>query len=207
MIQVMPPGHLRLGILASGRGSNFLAIYAAIERGDLDAEVAAVISDRSSPVLAEAKKKGLTNFWIDPAGFADKAAYEREIVDRLREYGTDVVVLAGYMRLVGPEILRHYPQRILNIHPALLPSFPGLNAQKQALDYGVRFSGCSVHLVDAGMDTGPILAQAVVPVMADDDEETLSQRILEEEHKLYCRVLQWLAEGRVYLDQRRTVIR
>ena len=203
----MPPGHLHLVVLASGRGSNFLAICAAIERGDLDAEIAVVISDRSSPVLAEAETKGLANVWINPSDYATKADYEKEIVRRLQGHGANLVVLAGYMRLVGAEMLQHYYQRILNIHPALLPSFPGLKAQKQALDYGVRFSGCSVHLVDAGMYTGPILAQTAVPVLEGDTEDILSQRILAEEHKLYFRVLQWLAEGRVYLDQRRTVIR
>lgn len=203
MKQVQARKHLKLAILASGRGSNFLAICQAIRENRLDAQVCGVISDqRGAPVLDKANELGFPAILIEPAKFADKARYEKSIVDHLQAWQVDLVVLAGYMRLVGPVMLEAYHLKILNIHPALLPAFAGLHAQRQALDYGVKVSGCTVHLVDEGMDTGPIILQAAVPVFADDDEDSLAARILVQEHQAYCQALQLLAEGRIYVEGR-----
>ncbi|MEQ8236957.1 MAG: phosphoribosylglycinamide formyltransferase [Syntrophomonadaceae bacterium] len=203
MKQVQARKHLKLAILASGRGSNFLAICQAIRENRLDAEVCAVISDqRGAGVLDKAKELGIPAILIEPAKYADKARYEKAIVDHLQAWQVDLVVLAGYMRLVGPVMLEAYHLKILNIHPALLPAFAGLHAQRQALEYGVKVSGCTVHLVDEGMDTGPIILQAAVPVFADDDEDSLAARILVQEHQAYCQALQLLAEGRIYVEGR-----
>jgi len=207
MIQVIAPGRLRLAILASGRGSNFDALGRAIKRGDLDADITVLISDlESAPVLEKAKAQGIDAVFIDPRAFGSRDEYETELVRVLKAHQVTVVVLAGYMRLVGRILLDAYKNRILNIHPALLPSFPGLHAQQQAVDYGVKFSGCTVHIVDKGMDTGPIIMQAVVPVLPDDTGDTLADRILGEEHKIYWRSLQLLAQGRVYIDGRKVLI-
>lgn len=208
MIQITQPGILRLGVLASGRGSNFDAICSAIDRGDLQARIEVLISDKAdAAVLEKASKRGISARFIDPKAFADRQSYEGEVVSILREAEAEMVVLAGYMRLVGQVMLQNYRWRILNIHPALLPSFTGLHAQKQAVEYGVKFSGCTVHMVDEGMDTGPIIQQAVVPVFIYDDEDSLAARILEQEHKLYWQSLQLFAQGRVYLDGRKVIVR
>lgn len=208
MIQIRPAGQLNLAVLASGRGSNFDAICEAIERHELEARIKLLLSDKpAAPALEKAKRRGIIAQAVDPHNFINRNAYENELVRLMKEQQVDMVVLAGYMRLVGTVILENYPNRVLNIHPALLPAFPGLNAQKQALDYGVKYSGCTVHIVDSGMDSGPIISQAVVPVLDNDDEETLSQRILEQEHQIYWQSLQLFSEGRVYLDGRRIVIR
>ncbi|MGE5392029.1 MAG: phosphoribosylglycinamide formyltransferase [Deltaproteobacteria bacterium] len=207
MIQITQPGMLRLGVLASGRGSNFDAICAAIDRGDLQAKIEVLISDKAdAAALEKASNRGIFARFIDPKAFADRECYESEIITTLRQAGAELVVLAGYMRLVGRVMLQNYRWRILNIHPALLPSFTGLHAQKQAVEYGVRFSGCTVHIVDEGMDTGPIIQQAVVPVYQYDDEDGLATRILEQEHKLYWQSLQLFAQGRVYLDGHKVII-
>ncbi|NLT20284.1 MAG: phosphoribosylglycinamide formyltransferase, partial [Syntrophomonadaceae bacterium] len=201
MIQIRPAGQLNLAVLASGRGSNFDAICEAIERHELEARIKLLLSDKpAAPALVKAKRRGIIAQAVDPHNFINRNAYENELVRLMKEQQVDMVVLAGYMRLVGTVILENYPNRVLNIHPALLPAFPGLNAQKQALDYGVKYSGCTVHIVDSGMDSGPIISQAVVPVLDNDDEETLSQRILEQEHQIYWQSLQLFSEGRVYLD-------
>ncbi len=166
-----------------------------------------MISDlESAPVLEKAKAQGIDAVFIDPRAFGSRDEYETELVRVLKAHQVTVVVLAGYMRLVGRILLDAYKNRILNIHPALLPSFPGLHAQQQAVDYGVKFSGCTVHIVDKGMDTGPIIMQAVVPVLPDDTGDTLADRILGEEHKIYWRSLQLLAQGRVYIDGRKVLI-
>ncbi len=207
MIRLRESGRINLAVIASGRGSNFDAIYNAIQRGDLNARILIVISDNhEAPVLEKAVERGIAARAVIPGDFEDRDSYEAMIIGLLKESDIEIVALAGYMRLVGPGFLRAFPQRIINIHPALLPSFTGLHAQKQALDYGVRFSGCTVHIVDKGMDTGPIILQEVVPVLPDDDEESLSQRILLEEHKTYWRALQLIAEGRVFLDGRKVII-
>ena len=207
MMQVIPAGRLQLAVLASGRGSNFDVLCQAIERGDLDADIKVLISDKeNAPALDKARKHNIEAVYLNPRSYNNRNEYETELVKLLKGYQVTVVALAGYMRLVGPVLLEHFPYRIVNIHPALLPAFPGLQAQQQAVDYGVKYSGCTVHIVDAGMDTGPILMQAVVPVLPDDNADTLAQRILVEEHQIYWGSLQLLAEGRVYIDRRKAVI-
>ena len=208
MIRITEPGRLRLAVLASGRGSNFSALCQAIEEGRLDAEIALVISDKKeAPVLDKARERKIDNYYIEPRDHIDKAAYEQEIIKKLAEYDARMVILAGYMRLVGKDLLQAYPWKIINIHPALLPSFPGLNAHQQAVDYGVRISGCTVHFVDDGIDSGPIIMQRAVEVLTDDDADTLAARILEQEHKIYAETLQLFAAGRIYLQDRNVVIK
>lgn len=208
MIRVSEPKKLRLAVLASGRGSNFLAIQATISSGNLNAEIVAVISDQeNAPVLGRAAEMNIPAWYINPHSYPNRIGYEQEIVARLQLLEVDIIVLAGYMRLVGRVLLDAYPMKMLNIHPALLPSFPGLHAQRQALQYGVKLSGCTVHFVDEGMDTGPIILQAAVPVLDSDDEDSLAARILVEEHQLYARSLQLLAQGRIYLQGRKVYIK
>lgn len=203
MKKVMESKRLRLAVLASGRGSNFMAIYEAIQKGELQADIGVLISDQArAEALQKARDAGIEALHINPGDHSGRNEYEGEIVRILQTRDIDVVVLAGYMRLVGKVLLDAYKMRILNIHPALLPSFPGLHAHRQAIDYGVKFSGCTVHFVDEGMDTGPIIKQAVVPVFANDSEASLADRILIEEHRIYSQALQLLAEGRVFLKER-----
>lgn len=208
MIPIHPAGRLQLGVLASGRGSNFDAIYQAAMDKRLDADIRILISDKGeAPALQKARERGIETFFIDPGLYTDREAYETVLVDMLRQQGAEVIVLAGYMRLVGKTMLQAYRHRIVNIHPALLPSFTGLHAQQQALEYGVRFSGCTVHLVDEGMDTGPIIMQAVVPVLEGDQEDELSARILTQEHQVYWQSLQLMAQGRLFLEGRKVHIK
>lgn len=208
MIPIHPAGRLQLGILASGRGSNFDAIYQSAMDKRLDADIRILISDKGeAPALQKARERGIEAGFIDPGLYPDREAYETVLVDMLRQQGAEVIVLAGYMRLVGKTMLQAYRHRIVNIHPALLPSFTGLHAQQQAIDYGVRFSGCTVHLVDEGMDTGPIIMQAVVPVLEGDQEDDLSARILTQEHQVYWQSLQLMAQGRLFLEGRKVYIR
>jgi len=198
---------LGLGVLASGRGSNLQAIIDNIEAGKLNAEVRAVISDKPTAyALERAKNHGIPGIHINPKDYPSKEEYETAVVESLKENRVELVVLAGYMRLVGKVLLEAFPNRIMNIHPALLPSFPGTHGQRDAVEYGVRFSGCTVHFVDEGMDTGPIILQAVVPVMQDDDEDSLAARILQEEHKLYSQAIQLYAEGRLKVEGRKVKI-
>ena len=179
----------KLAIILSGRGSNFVAIYEAIRRGDLKAEICCVISNVSdAPGLARASEFGLTAISLPSKGI-ERPEYDRMLLAALRPFEPALVCLAGYMRIIGPEVLKEYPGRVLNIHPALLPSFPGLHAQRQALQYGVKISGCTVHVADEGVDTGPILLQRAVEVLEGDTEETLSARILEQEHQIYWRAI------------------
>lgn len=193
----------RLGILLSGRGSNFLALQAANARGEVAADIALVVSDvPGAPGLVRAAELGLVTGAYPTAHFADRAAQEDAVLGALAAHGVEWICLAGYMRLLSPRFLRAYPQRILNIHPSLLPAFPGFHAQRQALAYGVRVSGCTVHLVDEGLDSGPIVVQRAVAVHDDDDETTLSARILEQEHRAYPEALRrllaepWRVQGR-----------
>jgi len=187
-----------LGVLVSGNGTNLQAILGAIAAGTLDARVAVVVSNvEVAGALERARAAGVDTAVVDHDRFADRRAFDQAVVRVLLERGVQVVVLAGFMRLVTSVLLDAFPMRVINVHPALLPAFPGLHAQRQALEYGVRVAGCTVHFVDAGTDTGPIIAQAVVPVEDDDDEERLRLRILAREHELLPRVLQWIAEGRV----------
>ena len=196
----------RLAVLISGRGSNLGAILDAIDRGSLDASVAIVISNRADVRgLARARDVGIRAVHLAPGGYADRDAYDRAIVDLLRPLDVGLVCLAGYMRLVGPVLLDAYPNRILNIHPSLLPAFPGLHAQQQALEHGVRVSGATVHLVDGGLDAGPIVLQAAVPVMEDDTVERLSERILVEEHRIYPDAIRLLLDGGWTVSGRRVV--
>lgn len=209
MVRVMPRpvSRLRLAVLASGRGSNFEALQKAIDDQELPAVIRVVISDKEkAPVLEKARSRGIPACCINPGQFADKQLYEQELVRVCEDYEVDLVVLAGYMRIMGDTFIRSYLWRIINIHPALLPSFPGLNAQRQALEYGVRFSGCTVHFVDSGVDTGPIILQAVVPVYSGDDEDSLSQRILKEEHRLLPQAVKLIAAGRLELNGRQVTI-
>ncbi len=194
----------RLGILLSGRGSNFLAIAEAIEQGRLpNAEIAIVISNRNDAVGIEvAKNKGFTTRVIEPRG-RPRAESDAEIIASLREHQVDLVCLAGYMRLLSADFIRAFPQRILNIHPSLLPAFPGLNAQRQAIEYGVAVSGCTVHFVDEELDHGVIVLQKTVPVLAEDDDHRLSARILVEEHVAYAEAISRVLSGEYHFAGRR----
>ncbi|RJX21922.1 MAG: phosphoribosylglycinamide formyltransferase [Desulforudis sp.] len=197
-------GLLKIGVLASGRGSNLQAILDATLDGRLEAEVAVVISDNPNAyVLERARMNNIPAFAVELGGKPSKQAYEEEIVRVLREHEVGLVCLAGYMRIVTPVMLKAFPNRMINIHPSLLPSFQGLHAQGQALEYGVRFSGCTVHFVDEGVDTGPIIIQAVVPVLQDDTEDTLSARILEQEHRIYVEAVRLYAQGKLTIKGRR----
>jgi phosphoribosylglycinamide formyltransferase-1 len=183
-----------IAILLTGRGSNFVAIYEAIQRGDLNAEICCVISNiAEAGGLRRAKEFGLTAICLPSKGM-DRAEYDRMLVDALRAFNPALVCLAGFMRILSPVFLREFPSRVLNIHPALLPSFPGLHAQRQALEYGVKVSGCTVHIADEGVDTGPILLQKAVQVLENDTEDTLSARILEQEHQIYWRAIALMLE-------------
>lgn len=199
---------LRLGVLASGRGSNLQSILDHCREGLIPAEVAVVISDKPGAyALERAKTAGASACYINPKDFSTKVEYEQHLVRTLNEAGVQLVCLAGYMRLVGQTLLQDYNNRIMNIHPSLLPSFPGLHGHRDALDYGVKISGCTVHFVDEGMDTGPIILQAAVPVLDDDTEETLSARILEQEHKIYPEAIRLFAQGQLQVQGRKVVIR
>ena len=193
----------RLGILLSGRGSNFLALEKAAARGEVPAEIALVVSNvAAAPGLARARELGLPAVAIPHAGEPGRAAHEAKVLAALRDSGVEWVCLAGYMRLLSPAFVAAFPRRILNVHPSLLPAFPGVDAQAQALAHGVRISGCTVHLVDEGLDSGPIVVQRAVPVEDDDTPETLAARILVEEHRAYPEALRrlltepWRIEGR-----------
>jgi len=199
---------LTLGVLVSGRGSNLQAIIDAIERRDLEARIALVISDKEGAfALERAKKHGIEALFIDPKAYESREAHEKAVGDELEKRGVELICLAGYMRILSPYFVRRFRWRIINIHPALLPSFPGLHGQKQALDYGVKVSGCTVHFVDEKTDHGPIIIQAAVPVLENDDEDTLAARILEYEHKIYPRAIQLYAQGRLEIQGRKVKIK
>ena len=201
-------GKLRLGILASGRGSHLQSIMDAAAAGKIKAEVAAVISDNKDAfALERARQAGIPALHVNPKNFGSKDEYERAIIKLLKEHNVQLVCLAGYMRIVGKVILDAFPNRVINIHPALLPSFPGLHGQQQAWEYGVKYSGCTVHFVDEGMDTGPIIIQAVVPVFDDDTADTLAARILEQEHIIYPEAIGLLAEGRLKINGRKVLVK
>lgn len=196
----------RIGVLASGRGTNLQSIIDACVKGRTAAEVGIVIGDRDSPALERARAAGIDAAYI-PRAKDSKPDHECRIATRLQASGVELVCLAGYMRLVGPVLLDAFPQRIINVHPALLPSFPGLDAQRQALDYGVKVSGCTVHFVDGGMDTGPIILQQAVPVHDDDTVESLSARILAAEHRIYPQAIDLIARGLVIVVGRHVKLR
>jgi phosphoribosylglycinamide formyltransferase 1 len=194
----------QLGILLSGRGSNFLAIADSIDAGRIpNAEIAIVISNKEdAPGLAAAKKRGF-DARVIPSKGKTREQHDAEMVKALRGKNVDLICLAGYMRLLSPEFIRAFPHQILNIHPSLLPAFPGLDAQKQAIEYGVKVSGCTVHFVDEALDHGPIILQKTVPVLHDDDEHSLSERILKEEHKAYSEAISLVLGGKVEVSGRK----
>jgi phosphoribosylglycinamide formyltransferase 1 len=197
----------RLGILLSGRGSNFEAIAGSIEAGRLDAEIAVVVSNRpEARGLELARSRGITTVCIPSKGL-DRTVYDQQVLAELRKHEVEVVCLAGYMRLLSAQFVQAWPERILNIHPSLLPAFTGLDAQQQALEYGVKYTGCTVHFVDEHLDHGPILVQAVVPVADGDTVDTLSARILEEEHRIYSEAIGIVLSGRYRLEGRRVAAR
>ncbi len=200
----------RLGVLGSGKGSNFVALADACAAGKIPAEVALVLSDVSdSGILAQAHERGLRAGFIAPGKFRTKLDddAERAFIDTLQNARVDLIVLAGFMRILKGEFLRVFAHRVVNIHPSLLPAFPGLESWKQALDYGVKFTGCTVHFIDQGVDTGPIIAQRTVPVLTDDTAESLHQRIQRAEWELYPEAVAALARGEVYVRGRQTIWR
>jgi phosphoribosylglycinamide formyltransferase 1 len=207
----MAMSKVRLGVLASGRGSNLQAIIDAIESGTVQARVAVVISNKKdAQAIERARAHGVPDVYLDPtryAGMNDKReAYDRGVLDILRKHEVDLVLLAGYMKIVTPVLIDAYRNHMMNIHPSLLPSFPGLEAQKQALEWGAKVSGCTVHFVTEGVDEGPIILQATVPVLEGDSPETLASRILVEEHVMYPRAVQLYADGRLIVEGRRVRI-
>ena len=196
-----------IGVLLSGSGTNLQAIIDAVEAGKLDARIELVLSNKADAYgLVRAQKHGLPTAVLNHKDFSSREAYDEAIVALLRERGVDLVVLAGFMRLLSPVFVKAYSNRIMNIHPALLPSFPGLNVQQKAVEHGVRFSGCTVHFVNEECDEGPIIIQAVVPVFPDDTGETLAARILEQEHRIYPRAIQLYAEGRLKVIGRKVLV-
>lgn len=201
-------GKPTIAVLISGSGSNLQAIIDASERGEIPARVGLVVSNKADAYgLVRARRHGIPAEVIDHRAFPDREAFDAKLVEVIRASGAVLVCLAGFMRVVTPVFLRAFPHRILNIHPALLPSFPGTHGPRQAVDYGVRFSGCTVHFLDEGVDTGPIVVQAVVPVYEDDTEETLAARILKEEHKIYPMAIRLFLEGRLTIAGRRVSAR
>jgi phosphoribosylglycinamide formyltransferase 1 len=197
----------RIGVLLSGRGSNFEALAESVAAGRIpNAEIAIVISNREgAPGLERAKSRGIAPRAIPSKGL-ERETYDRQVVAVLNEHKVDLVCLAGYMRLLSPFFVAAFPNRILNIHPSLLPSFPGLESQRQALEYGVKFAGCTVHFVDENLDAGPIVLQSIVPVKDDDTEDSLSARILQEEHKIYSQAVRIVLEGRYKIEGRRVIL-
>lgn len=199
---------LKIGVLASGRGSNFQAIIDEIEKGDLKASIEILITDNPAAFAIErAKKHNIKYLFINPGESATKDDFFKKIAGELKTKGVELVILAGFMRIVRKPLIDAFPNRIMNIHPALLPAFPGLHGQKQALDYGVKISGCTVHFVDEGMDTGPVIIQAAVPVLPGDTEDTLAERILSFEHRIYPEAIRLFSEGRLEIRGRKVYIK
>jgi phosphoribosylglycinamide formyltransferase-1 len=200
-------GVLKIGVLASGNGSNLQSLIDRSTDGTLPAQVACVISNNAAAfALERARRHGIPALHLDHRLFSCREAYDEALVDALREHGVELVALAGFMRIITPVLIDAFPNAIMNIHPALLPSFPGLHAQCQALNHGVKIAGCTVHFVDRGTDTGPIICQAAVPVMEGDTEDSLSARILVEEHRCYPMAVRLFAEGRLIVEGRKVII-
>ena len=202
---------LRVAVLASGRGSNLQAVIDAIEVGTVQAKIVAVISNKKdAPALERASRHGLSGFFVDPRPYAgrpdSREAYDRELLDVLRRHDAELVLLAGYMKIVTTVLVEAFTNRMMNIHPSLLPSFPGLDVQKKAIEWGCKLAGCTVHFVTEGVDEGPIILQTAVPILDDDSPDTLADRILEQEHKIYPRAVQLFAEGRLRVEGRRVFI-
>jgi phosphoribosylglycinamide formyltransferase-1 len=199
---------LKLGVLISGSGSNLQSIIDNIEKGSLNAVIKIVVSNNPAALgITRAKKHGLPVTVLKNEDFKNREDYDLELISILKSKDVDLIVLAGFMRILTPAFLRAFPQKVINIHPALLPSFPGTHGQKKAFDYGVKFSGCTVHFVDEGVDTGPIIIQSIVPVYPDDTEEILAARILKEEHRIYPQAIQFIAEGRIEIKGRKVRIK
>jgi len=199
----MPFNIFKLAVLVSGRGSNLQAIIDSIDREELDAHLSIVISNtKDAMALKRAEKHGIKTIFIDPSTYLNSKEYDKALVLKLKEFSIDLICLAGYMRILGEEVIQTFEKKIINIHPSLLPAFPGLNAQKQAINHGVKFSGCTVHFVDSGVDSGPIILQTVVPVYDNDDEKSLSKRILEQEHYLYPKAIKMIQEKKIRLNGR-----
>jgi phosphoribosylglycinamide formyltransferase-1 len=199
---------INIGVLASGRGTNLQAIIEAIEDGKIDGEIKIVISDHQKAcALKRAQQYLIDTHYIDFKEFKNREDFDKEIIKTLKEKKIDLVVLAGYMRILSPYFIRAYQNKIMNIHPALLPSFIGLHAQKQAVEYGVKISGCTVHFVDEGIDSGPIILQKAVEVSEDDTEESLTEKILNEEHQIYPQAIQLFCEGRLVIKGRKVLIK
>jgi phosphoribosylglycinamide formyltransferase-1 len=202
---------LRVAILASGRGSNLQAIIDAIEAGTVQSKIVAVISNKKeAQALARARRHGLSALFVDPTPYAGKPdsreAYDRELLDVLQRHDVELVLLAGYMKIVTRVLVEAFANRMMNIHPSLLPSFPGLDVQKKAIEWGCKLAGCTVHFVTEGVDEGPIILQAAVPILDDDTPDRLAARILEQEHRVYPRAVQLFAEGRLRIEGRRVFI-
>ncbi len=199
---------LTLGVLASGRGSNFQSIIDNINSGYIKARIAVLITDNPKAYAIErAKNNNIEAIIISPKDFPDKDSYYSHIAEMLKSKGVELVALAGFMRVVGKPLIKAFQNKIMNIHPALLPSFPGLHGQKQAVEYGVKISGCTVHFVNEGVDTGPIIIQAAVPVYDDDTEDSLSERILKQEHKIFPLAIKLFSEGRITVEGRKVMIK
>ena len=199
---------INIGVLASGRGTNLQAIIEAIEGGKIEGRISIVISDNSDAyALKRAKQYNIDTRYINFKSYKNREDYDKEIIKALEEKKIDLVVLAGYMRILSPFFINAYKNKIMNIHPALLPSFPGLHAQRQAVEYGAKVSGCTVHFVDEGVDSGPIVLQKSVEVKDDDTEELLEERILKEEHQIYPKAIQLFSEGRLMIKGRRIFIK
>lgn len=194
-------------MLVSGRGSNLQALIDAVNSKELQVEICLVLSDKADAyALERAHRHGIPTAVVQRKGYSNKEEFQKAILEEVKSHGAELVVLAGFMRILGRTFLSSFPNRVINIHPALLPAFPGIDAQRQALDYGVKFSGCTVHFVDEGMDSGPIIAQHVVPVMDDDDRDALADRILEQEHLLIVEGVKLFSEGRLKVDGRKVTI-
>ncbi|WP_027094161.1 phosphoribosylglycinamide formyltransferase [Cohnella thermotolerans] len=199
---------LRIAVFASGSGSNFQALAAAIRDAGLPATIALLVCDKpAAGVVRRAEALRVPTFLFDPKSYPSREAYEAEILGRLRDEGVELVVLAGYMRLITDVLVKPYYGRMINVHPALLPAFPGVRAVRQALEYGVKLTGVTVHYVDGGMDSGPIIAQQAVEIRDDDTEESLTERVHAVEHELLPRAVRWIAEGRVALEGRKVTVR
>ena len=196
-----------LGVLCSGRGTNLQSILAAVDSGQIPAPVGVVLTDKpDAKALERAEKAGIPHFCVNRKQYAEKRAFEEALVEKLREHGVTLVILAGFMRILSPYFVHEFPGRILNIHPSLLPSFGGAHAHRDVLAYGVKVSGCTIHFVDEGMDSGPIILQTAVPVLDGDDEDTLAARVLEQEHKLYPKAVELFLKGRLKIEGRKVRI-
>ena len=198
---------MNIGVLISGRGSNLQAIINAVKSGKINAKISVVISNKkNAPGLKIAEENNIDTFFLDPKQFKDRESFDREVAQILEKYGVDLVVLAGYMRILSDYFIDKFEGRLLNIHPSLIPAFQGLKPQKRAIEYGAKFTGCTVHFVTKELDNGPIIIQAVVPVLPDDTEETLSERILSYEHRIYPQAIKWYVDGRISIKGRNVLV-